>query len=530
MSPDTGEADASLFLTDPVVRVNPYETVPLCALVSFETSKPVRAWLKISGPDGERETPHTDLQTSHALAALHLKCEQSYTIIPCVERDSIVQEGDPLTITTEPLPKSFPPLETVLAEPEAREPGVTIFPTNIWRDDKSVMEYGYLIGLDASGEVVWYYHSDHRTADVQQMKNGHLLVQHANYYRLFEIDVLGRVHRSWHASRLTDPPLDETSIPVDVDTMHHEILELPNGNFLTLSTEIQEFPNYLTSEFDADAPRGHAHVVCDVIVEFDPDTGEVIKSLHTADLLDRGRFGYMALTGFWKDKYNDRLNVVSRDWSHANAMIFVPEDNAVIVSFRHQDCLIKIDWTTDEIIWILGNPAGWGEEWQQKRLQPKGDLEWQYHQHGPQMTPHGTILLYDNGNFRAHPFEQFVPAFKNYSRVVEFKVNEEEMTVEQVWEFRGDGDDPFFCPFYCDVDWLPHTGNLLVTDGGHIEDEHGIVSGQVPSDHQWARIFEITRESPPRKVFEVTCKSRLKQFGWSIYRSRHVPSLDSLAY
>ncbi|MEZ6081486.1 MAG: hypothetical protein R3C56_39195 [Pirellulaceae bacterium] len=65
-----------------------------------------------------------------------------------------------------------------------------------------------------------------------------------------------------------------------------------------------------------------------------------------------------------------------------------------------------------------------------------------------------------------------------------------------------------------------------MTDGGHIELEDGTLHDDVPGERQWARIFEITRDSPPRKVFEVRCASVLgSPFGWSIYRASRIANL-----
>ena len=50
---------------------------------------------------------------------------------------------------------------------------------------------------------------------------------------------------------------------------------------------------------------------------------------------------------------------------------------------------------------------------------------WNYAQHAPQITPQGTLLLYDNGNYRASPFDSLVLDSANYSRAVEYRINEQ---------------------------------------------------------------------------------------------------------
>ncbi len=522
-------SQALLFVQDPTVRRNPIERAPLIAIVEFEASTAVTCQIEVD--DGERQwfqpVPEQEAQR-YAVAVVGLRPDRSHSIrVRAQDQSGAQQLSAPLEFHTDPLPDSFPPLRTLMARPDLMEPGVTLFAVNLWSNSTSMLDYGYIVALDEVGEVVWYCNTGDRIADLRINKAGHLVYQHGNYRYAYEIDLLGRDHRRWVATNLTILP-DQRSIPVEVDTIHHDLVELDSGNLLTLATELRNFREYPTSEFDPDAPWSPAYVVCDRVIEFDPNTGNIVDQLHLTNVLDRRRFGYMALSGFWKDKYKDYIPLTesARDWSHANALIYLPEENAIIVSFRHLDCLMKIDWASKKIVWILGDPDGWGEAWQKYLLKPVGPLEWAFHQHSPQITPRGTLLMYDNGNYRARPFDRATLAPQNRSRVVEFAVDEQAMTVRQIYEYDGGEVERFYCPFYCEADWLPKTGNILITDGGHIETEDGTPHDDVPGDRQWARIFEITRGPNPQKVFEVVCASDLgSQYGWSIYRSIRRPNL-----
>ena len=65
-----------------------------------------------------------------------------------------------------------------------------------------------------------------------------------------------------------------------------------------------------------------------------------------------------------------------------------------------------------------------------------------------------------------------------------------------------------------------------MTDGGHIEFFGGIPSDKIPSDEQWARLLEITHDTPAKLLWEVRLEnSREFQLGWSVYRSERIPSL-----
>lgn len=517
----------SLFKTEPAIRANPIQRAPLVAIIDFESSTSVNTTLEIS--DGDREWTRSfpaEQGTKYSLPVLGMRPNRLHTIRVRVQSKDEESVSEPLSFHTPPLPRDFPPLRTTVSKPEKMEPGVTFFPINIWRSSKSVLDYGYIIAIDEEGEVVWYCHTRDRIADMRVTQAGTIIYQHGNYRYAYEIDLMGRDLRRWVATNLTFRP-DNTSIPVEVDTMHHDFLEMDSGNFMTLATELRHFREYPTSEFTPEAPWAPAYVVCDRVIEFNPTNGEIVNQLHLKNILDNRRFAYMSLGGFWKDKYNYLIgDEKCRDWSHANALVHLPEENAIIVSFRHLDCVIKIDWETKKIKWILGNHGGWGKRWQQYLLKPVGNVEWTFHQHSPQVTPRGTLMMYDNGNYRARPFDKATMAPNNQSRVVEYKIDEDAMTVEQVFEYRGTEKDRFYCPFYCEADWMPETQNILVTDGGHIELADGTPDDNVPGKKQWARIFEITRGAEPEKVFEVVCKSRPGvDFGWSIYRSIRRPNL-----
>jgi arylsulfate sulfotransferase len=520
---------ASLFIKPPTIRSNPIERVPLVAIIEFQTSEDVEPILEID--DGDRRWQQLAssriLQREHRIAVLGMRPARQHSIRVVIKTAAGNNEeiSEVMHFTTPALPADFPPLNVIASKPEEMEPGVTMFAVNLWENDLSILDYGYIVALDEQGEVVWYCKTQDRIADLRRLKNGNLLYQHGSYRFLYEIDLLGRDVRCWYGSNLTMPP-NPHATAVEVDTMHHEILELANGNFLTLATELRHFEQFPKNEFDAKTAFEAAEVVCDDVVEFRPD-GSIVERFHLTDVLDSKVFGYLSTGRFWKDKYDERIGAQSRDWSHANGLIYLPEEHAIIVSFRHLDCLMKIDWQTKQTRWILGDSTGWAAAWQPYFLQRLGDMPWSYHQHGPQLTSRGTILMYDNGNYRTRPFGDITPANKNRSRIVEVAIDESEMTVEQVYAYSGDASNPFYCPFYGEADLLPVTNNILITDGGHIELDDGTPSDDVPAERQWARIFELSRDESPEIVFEVKCESPLgSDLGWSIYRANRYPNLQ----
>lgn len=515
------------FERPPSVRPNPNPNAPLAAWVEFESNRPAQAALSVS--DGDRRWQiefGKSGEKKRSLLLLGLRPGRTHEIrvelSDAADGEKIV--GEPLEFHTPPLPEDFPPIRLDISDPAAMEPGVTLFGVNQWLSDQANLQYGYLIGVDDAGEVVWYFRTGHPVADLRRMSNGHLLYNHGSNWHAYESDVLGNVVRHWYAANLVDDA-PSAAIPVEVDTFHHEILELPSGNLLALSTELTRLEHYPLSEVKPTTATGPANVVGDVLVEFTPD-GTVVQRTRIMDLLDTRRIGYGSLTGFWDTRAYQNVPGGTKDWSHANGLFYDGKDNCVIVSLRHQDAVVKFSRATGEIRWILGNHYDWRRKWRPYLLKAEGELEWPYHQHAPQLTPAGTLLLFDNGNYRAKPYHRRTPASENYSRVVEFRIDEDAMTVSQEWEYRGEPGETFYCPFFCEADWLPRTGNILITDGGHVDHANGQPSDDVPADHQWARILEVTHTRPARKVFELRIDSGPdSEKGFSVYRSQRLESL-----
>lgn len=200
-----------------------------------------------------------------------------------------------------------------------------------------------------------------------------------------------------------------------------------------------------------------------------------------------------------------------------------------LVNMRIQSTVLKLDHATGEIRWILGEPGGWPDKVKGRVLKLAGDAPWFHHQHAPIPTPNGTLLLFDNGTYQARPFDPPVPPAKTYSRVVEYAIDEQNMTAREVWASEGPGEDAVVTYAMGDVDWLPETGNILAHYGFTFTRE-----GVKENDWRkallfgsWSRIREYTHTTPPELVWEVVLENKSKQepVGWSIYGGDRLASL-----
>ena len=326
---------------------------------------------------------------------------------------------------------------------------------------KFSMGWGMLVALDSAGEVVWYYESDSRTAGIDRLANGNIVMHRADFSTV-EIDLLGNIISQYYAeNRPKGPPENPNAIPIKgQQTLHHQPHQLPDGNFLAFSANGYMIENYPTSELDPNAPRKDQMVMADTIVIFDPD-GKQLWSWDTIDYLDPFRIGYDTFWSYWWTRGFDQ----HVDWTHGNGLSYNHADDSILISLRNQLAILKVDRATKELKWILGRHENWPENLQDKLLNPIGDdFLWFGYQHNPRYTPDGTVILFDNrANGARIPFEPRPPWEDNFSRAVEYEIDEENMTVRQVWS-TGDsqGDDPCFTNAMSEAWKLPATGNRLV--------------------------------------------------------------------
>ena len=65
---------------------------------------------------------------------------------------------------------------------------------------------------------------------------------------------------------------------------------------------------------------------------------------------------------------------MTRDWAHANSIFYDASDDSIVLSFRHQDAVVKFSRESGELIWILGTHEGWKDPWKPYLLEPQASL------------------------------------------------------------------------------------------------------------------------------------------------------------
>ena len=163
-------------------------------------------------------------------------------------------------------------------------------------------------------------------------------------------------------------------------TYHHEITPLPNGHWLILSNVLKSVT--LTGQTTP------TNVLGDVIVDLDENLNPVWAW---------NEFNHLDV---------NRHPMNFPDWTHTNAIVYSPSDGDIIVSMRHQNWVVKVNYQNGQgdgsIVWKLGEEGDFALE------NGTDPTDWFYAQHWPSFTTansSGTfgLTLMDNGNDRQFP-------------------------------------------------------------------------------------------------------------------------------
>lgn len=430
---------------NPLIVVNPYEVSPLTALVMFNTEKPSNISVTVKGKDESVDITNTFTETSkmHTIPILGLYSGANNEVIVDVNYEDGTTESYTYNIETEDVADDFYDVD---------------METNLDTDshgDLIFFEGHRNFAVDNNGDIRWCFDGEllngNMVSPIRLLQNGNIAifsgkVQKLPYYSnsVFELNYLGKIVSEY-----------------DVPHSHHEIVELPNDNLLVPSKN----PNRETEE--------------DYIVEVDRNTGEIVKTIDLYDILDIEKVaddGYLPVIK--QDDDDSRVsirdiiaNITSESnkigWFHLNSMCY--DDGSLVVSGRHQDMVVCLDYCTEEIKWILTDPANKDlpEDLQEKLLIPTiDDFEYPYGQHAVDYND-GLLTLYDNGNNRYDENGNPLNIEDRYSRGVVYSVDEDNMTIHQIWEFGQNESFDTYTPYIGDIDTLGEN-HYLINFGGMI--------------------------------------------------------------
>ena len=263
---------------------------------------------------------------------------------------------------------------------------------------------------------------------------------------------------------------------VTVLSTHHDIAILPNGHLILIA--------------DTQQVVGGTTVTGDVLIDLDQNHNPV-----------------------WAWNEFNHLDVTRRpmgfpDWTHTNAVINSSDDGNLIVSIRHQNWLIKVDYAngtgTGDIIWHLGYQGDFA------LLGGADPTDWFYAQHGPSFvttntTGNFTLTLFDNGDDRVFPSDITCGTAGeppcHYSTVPVLQLDETAKTATLSFHPTA----PAYSFF---------GGNSAVLKNGNVEYCESATGPGTAAD-----IYEVTQDSSAQTVWN------LHVTGQYAYRGQRIPSL-----
>lgn len=369
------------------VEVDPFLTAPLAAVARIKTPVEGKFRIIVKGKGGAGVSIQKDFDyfgKEHELPLLGLYEDyQNQIELVFMDEHNGVRCSNPLTVQTEAIPDK-PELDIDILKDQL--PGLY---------NGLYVVSNLRLGLDQRGEIRWAYHGEGGSF-FRKLANGNFVVSGKDNLYFVEVTMLGQQVRKY-------------TVP---NGLHHEIVEMPGGNFLVASYSPPGVPRE------------------DRVLEISRETGMVLKTWDFKLILDPAR--------------QTLPNAHPEDWLHINALYFDETDNSIVISGRSQSVVVKIDHSTGAIKWILGNHNGWSSAFAPYLLNPVSTTGspidasrtdfWSYGQHAIQRLSDGNLLLYDNGDYRGF-YDNPDASSASYTRLVEYKINEENMTVQLVWKF-----------------------------------------------------------------------------------------------
>lgn len=283
------------------------------------------------------------------------------------------------------VPDTFPAIN-ITTSAEGTDDGYIFLNNRPWGGD---IENSFLIIVDNTGEPIYYkgLPDGIRAPDFKKQPNG-LLTYYEHGVKAYRV-----MNSSYEI-------IDTIEAGNGYTADSHGIQILPNGHALLM------IYHHRPADLSDIGGRADAKVIDLIIQELD-ESRNVVFEWNSAD--------HIAITDTFVN-----LTAPTVDYIHGNA-IELDFDGNILISSRNLSEITKIDRQTGDIIWRLGG--------KQNEFTFENDEQFRY-QHDIRRLSNGNITLYDN---RAYEKPE-------YSRAVEYEIDEENKTITKVWEYRNTPD------------------------------------------------------------------------------------------
>ncbi|MBN2716362.1 MAG: aryl-sulfate sulfotransferase [Deltaproteobacteria bacterium] len=469
-------------LSDVGVTRNPYNRAPLCAIISayhneLQPADVTEIHVTVSKKGGASDlaavlNPRSDAFLANfdmsdivepgevGIPILGLYADYDNDVAFQIRTPAMYFNGR-ATISTGPLSSREGELVTVpVLNPEKMEPGWTYLNDQVF---------------DHDGNIRWMGPPIHRIRS-----DGNIISRLDDH--------------NWLGKKLVNRTLPSNLVH------HHDTVELPGGNTLIGVTDHNSvIINYAGETVEA---------VQDAAVEYDNRTGKIVNYWDLREFLDVNRATWLGQEG---------------DWFHLNTLCYDNYDDSVIMSGRHQGIVALtrggiLGATPNagkQLKWILSPHMGWNESgWNGlgerdprayllTAVDPDGvpysedvqnniglpapnadDFFWPSGQHGLVITYRAKNIIrlltfnneasiiydgadsIDNGSWFDRTGDRSNDRAETpFSQIIEYEIDEAEMTVKQIWRF-GENMPALYGAYQSGVDVLPVTGNRMVVSTG----------------------------------------------------------------
>ena len=341
-----------------------------------------------------------------------------------------------------------------------------------------------VVVTDLSGNNLWTYapaFSVLQANPVKLLRNGHFLINFsaqgpdgANSV-LQEVDLGGSLIWQMTAVELNAALAAATCSGCNITVLgtHHDFVQLSNSHLIVIAAIEKDVSGTM--------------VTGDVVIDLDASHKPV-----------------------WVWNAFDHLEIDRRpmdfpDWTHVNAVLYSADDGNLIISSRHQNWLIKIDYENGtgngDVLWKLGYQGDFA------LVGGTDPTDWFYAQHGPSFVSKNTAgnfarAVFDKGNDRVFPpgapCDSEEACF--YSTAMILQIDEIARTATLVFHPHAPSGSYF-------------GGNAEVLHNGDFEYD------QTVSKQDTSSIFELLPQSSPQIVWQMLVAGRY------VYRGQRIASL-----
>lgn len=322
----------------------------------------------------------------------------------------------------------------------------------------------YNLAFDQNGIVRWYVSQDIPSYNFVRMDNGHFLAtsQGINHcLDMYEFDVMGRVYTVY----LLD------------NEFHHSILPLNES----LAIAPSEYSNGRPDDYSTGK---------DGVSIIDLTTGLEVAYYDMLKVMDYSRAPRPSGSAPGQSATMD-------DWLHINQSYINTTNNLLVSSGRHQSAVFGVDVDSGQLRFIMADHEGWGADFAQYLLTPVDESGiplfdfstqdgidsansnfWTWGQHNIVEIPNDEngildFLVFDNGNYRSRDDAKSLLPIDNFSRVVQFRIDLNTMTVFRSYEYGKDEVGSRGYSSYVSAKHLLSNGNLVIHFGASTMDENG---------------------------------------------------------